>query len=129
MKGVAFLTSNAPQMLSQPARCGNVDSKHTQAIRARGRRVLTRSIGEKGNKAPVGREEVVPNLESSFWTSLDDISLKKWPRRSPSRRQGREESTRADRQHVAARSSLGLSQLRCMWVPELSRMARGAAKK
>ena len=31
MKGVAFLTSNAPQMLSQPARCGNVDSEHTQA--------------------------------------------------------------------------------------------------
>ena len=77
MKGVAFLASNAPQMLSQPARCGNVDSKHTQAIRARGRRVSTRSIGEKGNKAPVGREEVVRNLESSFWTSLDDISLKK----------------------------------------------------
>ena len=68
--------------------------------------------GDKENIVPSGREEVVRNLESSFWASLDDIPIKKWPMRSPLCAEGKGDSPGANRQQIAARSLLGLSQLR-----------------
>lgn len=109
MKSATVLTSNICQWLSQTTSYENVDSKNPQAITAQRQGVSRRSIGEVEIKAPVGREEIVRNWESSFWTSLNDVPLQKLPRSSPS---VEEENLNSDRKHVAARSLLGLLQLR-----------------
>ena len=112
MQGAAILTSKVSQRVSETSKCVNVDEEITAAVQAGGRGVSNTASSDKENVVPTGREEVVRNLESSFWASLDDIPIKKWPTRSPFCAEGKGDSQDANRQQIAARSLLGLSQLR-----------------
>ena len=107
-----MLTSNVSQPNSNIKFVLHVEEESSKAFECRSRGSSGDLICEKENRAPVKGDGIARNLESSFWASLDDVPLKQWPKRSAVGVQGNEGSSRGDRHHSAARSLLGLSQLR-----------------
>ena len=112
MHGAAVLTSNVSQRVSETAKCANVYKEITAAVQGGGRSVSSTASGDKENVVPTGREEVVRNSKSRFWTFLDDVPIKEWPTRSPFFAEGNGDSPGANRQQIAARSLFKVSQPR-----------------